>query len=464
MGHFYVKALFSLFSLLFLILSVRIVWSALRGLWPKLARQNCLRTESWWRLAFRLALGCTYVLFTSLWLIQVHPVLHIESHPFYDPELHQWHLLDQDGSPEDAAVVKKLDRITRAFFKSHKVQSTPVGICMGAVYKNRTFVFSAGHVAIESDVTPDAGTLFEIGSITKVFTGHALAHCVEQKLVALDDPLSSLLSDWKIPDNQITLKALATHHSGLPNFGELLRHTLKAFLSMKEPGISYSYLTDAESRAYLAGFRSRAISFRYSNFGVGLLGFALARKVNMNYEEMVRQFICEPIGMQDTHVQVAEGGNRTAQGYLGPLRFGPLSLVIRADANACTNVYEGAAGLRSTVKDMLRYIKANIAAPKGPAGNDLTRMQGPIAETTIENSRIGLCLMIKDARYKDPVYWHSGATKGFHSYLAFSKEHAIGVVMLANGCVDDDIAKQVLNALTGFRSHDSVIPSFRQRP
>lgn len=452
MQHFYVYLFFAFMALVISVSGVRLIWVVSRKLRAQLIQQARPRTESWWRLVLQIALGCTYVLFASLWLIQVHPVLHIESHPFYDPKLHQWHLVDQDSSPDDAAVVEKLDRITRSFFESHKVQSTPVGICMGAVYKDRTFVFSAGHVDIDSDQSPDVDTPFEIGSITKVFTGHALAHCVEQNLVSLDDPLSSLLPDWKIPETQITLKALATHHSGLPKHGELLRNTLKAFLSMKEPGISYTYLADAESQAYLAEFRSPTTGFRYSNFGVGLLGFALAQKVNMTYEEMIRQFICEPIGMQDTHVQLPEGGNRAAQGYVGPLRFGPLSLLIPADAKACTDVYEGAAGLRSTVRDMIGYVKANIAAPNGPTGNELTRMQGPIAETTIKNCKIGMCLMIQGTRHKDPVYWHGGSTKGFHSYLAFSKERDVGVVMLANGCVDDDIAKQVLKALTDFRS------------
>lgn len=449
MAHLRGYVFFVLIMSFVMIRSVRLLWSGLRSLRPQLTQQNESRTESRWRQVLKIASACVFLVVGCVLLRQVHPIVRIETYPFYDPRLHHWQSMDKDGTSEDAAIVKSLDRVTRSFFERHRMLSRPVGICMGAVCGGRRFVFSAGHLGIDSVEVPDADTLFEIGSITKVFTGQALAHCVGQNLVSLETPLSSLLPDWEIPlESQITLKVLATHHSGLPQAGKPLSTILTYPLLRKSLGSSYSHFTAEISRAYLAGFRSSRESFLYSNFGVGLLGFALSKKGNRTYEEMVKEFICEPIGMKDTHVQIPEEGKRVAQGYVGPVRLGPLSLLFREDTLPCTDVYEGAMGLRSTVNDLLRYIEAHITAPNGPAGDDLARAQSPLAETDDKNCKIGMCLMIESTK-DGLMYWHGGSIPGFYSYLAFSKEHAVGVVMLANGCVDDSIAKEVFSALVG---------------
>jgi serine-type D-Ala-D-Ala carboxypeptidase/endopeptidase len=95
-----------------------------------------------------------------------------------------------------------------------------IGLVIGGLQGGEHRVVGYGRVRLDGQVAPDGSTIFEIGSITKVFTGLLLADLAEQGLVGLDDPLASYLPAWvRVPtfgDRQITLGDLASHAGGLP--------------------------------------------------------------------------------------------------------------------------------------------------------------------------------------------------------------------------------------------------------
>ena len=139
----------------------------------------------------------------------------------------------------------------------------------------------------------DGDTVFEIGSVTKVFTGLLLAEAVSRNELKLKDPISRFLpASVKVPERngrQITLLDLATHTSALPR--------LPDNLVPKDAENPYADYTVEQMYAFLRDFkptRDIGSEYEYSNFGAGLLGHVLALQAGMNYEALVRDRICRP--------------------------------------------------------------------------------------------------------------------------------------------------------------------------
>ena len=271
---------------------------------------------------------------------------------------------------------------------------------------------------------PDADTVFEIGSITKAFTGVLLADMHLRGEVSLDDPLSHHLDrhapSWRA--REPTLLELATHRSGLPNTpGPLARRELLFALGIgdRDP---WSDVDAARYAELLRDTRPRRASggrLRYSSIGYGLLGDALSAAAGKPYDELLRERILAPLGMDDT------GSRPGAPAIQGHSRRGrprpPLEDLMPA-----------AGSLRSTVEDMAAWLQACLAPGPDPPGPALALAQRP-AHRVNRRMSIGLgWLIVRPPRGKSPVVWHNGGTWGFRSFAGFSPERGRAAVVLAN--------------------------------
>jgi CubicO group peptidase (beta-lactamase class C family) len=157
---------------------------------------------------------------------------------------------------------------------------------------------SYGRISRTSDDDPGPGTMFELGSITKVFTSLLLADMVDRGEVRLDDPVAMYLPKGVVLPSrngkQITLTDLATHSSGLPRDADNLDLMQVNPLARYGPSQLYEFL----ARYTLS--RDPGEKFGYSNLAVSLLGHALTLRAGKSYEELLRTRILEPLGMQDT--------------------------------------------------------------------------------------------------------------------------------------------------------------------
>ncbi|MGC1520781.1 MAG: serine hydrolase, partial [Steroidobacteraceae bacterium] len=138
----------------------------------------------------------------------------------------------------------------------------------------------------------DGDTVFEIGSITKVFTSLLLADMVQRGEVKLDDPIAKYLpASAKVPErngHSITLVDLATHTSALPR--------MPANFRPKDPANPYADYTDEQLYAFLSSYeliRDVGAKYEYSNLGFGLLGQGLAHRAGTDYETLVETRICD---------------------------------------------------------------------------------------------------------------------------------------------------------------------------
>jgi serine-type D-Ala-D-Ala carboxypeptidase/endopeptidase len=273
----------------------------------------------------------------------------------------------------------------------------------------------------------DRTSLFEIGSVTKAFTGVLLADMVLAGEVALDDPLSRHLAGappaWR--HREPTLLELATHRSGLPNTpGPMHRRELAFALGVRgdDPWESltrtdYERLVAAESLRRAPGGR-----VRYSSMAVGLLGEALAARAGTSYEELLAERVLRPLGMHATSVQVApELESRVVGGHSRRGRPRP----------PIQDLMPAAGSLRSSAEDMLRFLLASLQPPADRPGPALSLAQEAHARVS-RRAEIGLCWLISTRRKQPRVVWHNGGTWGFHSFAAFAPESDTATVVLSN--------------------------------
>jgi serine-type D-Ala-D-Ala carboxypeptidase/endopeptidase len=280
------------------------------------------------------------------------------------------------------------------------------------------------------------GTVFEIGSITKVFNGILLAACADRGLVELDEPLRALLpmgAGLPAGGREITLAQLASHSSGLPRMPPgvppiVLGRRPHERLRSSTPDDLFAALPATKMR-HPPGRR-----YHYSNLGAALLGHALARRAESTWEELVRAFVCEPLRLGATTAVIPSEGDR---GLRGRSWFGrqvpPWDFPALAPAGV----------LRSTARDMLGFLRANLDDGPGSLARPLTIARSPRFDTG-GDLQIGLGWHIMllhraplpgtGSRRRDTpaMVWHNGLTLGFASFAGFVPDAGAGVVVLAS--------------------------------
>ncbi len=295
------------------------------------------------------------------------------------------------------------------------------GVAIGLVDRNGTTFFSYGRTARQGGEAVNEHSVFEIGSITKTFTGLLLADFVVHGQLGLDDPIARYLpEEVKVPeraDKQITLRDLSTHTSGLPR--------LPTNLSPADPANPYADYTVQQMYDFLSRHELRrdiGAQFEYSNYGVGLLGHVLARRTGTTYERLVVDRIAQPLGMSDTRVTLTDDMKaRLAAGHSGSQQAKHWDIPTLA----------GAGVLRSTAADMTRYVAANLGLLPSPLDSALLLSHQEQASTDREDSAIGLGWIIRHGEASD-VFWHNGGTGGYRSFVGFDKTTGLGVVVLSN--------------------------------
>jgi serine-type D-Ala-D-Ala carboxypeptidase/endopeptidase len=338
---------------------------------------------------------------------------------------------------DQEALKRKVDRLAQPVIDHQAL----VGFVVGVIDNGQSYVFGYGKLSQDQSQSPDGNTVFEIGSITKVFTGLLLADMVEKKEVELEAPLQQFLPDSvKIPEHDgqaITLLDLATHTSGLP------RMPSNFSLAMaRNPANPHSAYTQEDLYAFLSSYtlaQKPGTQFDYSNLGMGLLGIALARHAHADYGDLVVQRICTPLRMNDTRIKLSESQQRRmAPGH-------------DADGKPVANwdvALAGAGALRSTVNDMLIFLSANLGLQDSPLAAAIELSHRPRRPIDQSGARIGLAWHIGS---KGEIWWHNGQTGGYHSYAALRKSRKIAVVVLANSAhpMVDELGFRLMGTLAG---------------
>jgi serine-type D-Ala-D-Ala carboxypeptidase/endopeptidase len=317
------------------------------------------------------------------------------------------------ASPEESIPAILRDRVD--------VGRESLGLVAAFLDGDRRSVFTHGQSGSENDRPLDGDTVFEIGSITKVFTALLFADMVLRGEVAPYDPASKFLpAGVKLQDYEgapITLLDLATYTSGLPR--------MPSNFAPKDPHNPYIDYTAERLYDYLAnhqlGYRP-GTHYEYANLGFGLLGHVLELRANKSYEELVVSRICAPLGMDDTRMTLSESmRQRLARGHNAGLA--PV-------ANWDFAVLAGAGALRSTANDLLKFLKMCVDPADGPVA---AAQKLALAERRPrENESDVASGWFVASRFGDEVVWKDGATSGYATFIGYSTKTRRNCILLSN--------------------------------
>lgn len=289
-----------------------------------------------------------------------------------------------------------------------------------------------GQINVRESTGGDATALYEIGSITKVFTALLLADMATKGEVRLDDAVSKYLPAGAFPDHgnrPITLRDLAGHYSGLPR--------LPANLSFRDMADPYADYDETQLLAFLKGWtpvRAPGAMFEYSNFGAGLLGYALGRAGRKPYPQLVEDRILRPLGMTSTRFAIGTGEAAPHGADGKAVKPWHLASLVAAG------------GLRSTAGDMAKFVSALINPPASlkPAVGLMLRDRKPGGG----QSSIGLGLFARTTTQGEVAY-HDGGTGGSRSSLVIDTKAKRGVIVLVNSAADLGPGPMALHIVTG---------------
>jgi beta-lactamase class C len=312
----------------------------------------------------------------------------------------------------DPALKSLLDQTIQRFMQ----RLDAPGVAVALYHDGKAYLINYGMADRETNIPVTSDTIFEIASITKVFTSTALAYEVVQGNMHLNDSVIlyfPALSNTTGPIGQITLLHLATHRSSLPRMPPPLRggrqydpNGLVAFLKTWKPDYPI------------------ATRYVYSNLGFAILGQAIANVLQTNYEGVIKQVITGPLEMHSTMVNVpAELQNNYAQGYnkqgKRAKRYG-------------FNPWPGGGALRSTGRDMLKFLLANLGI-EGPS--DLVKAMEFAQKGQVKISErltMGLGWQVFKSDEGAILIDKNGGVVGFSSYIGMIPATKSGIVLLCN--------------------------------
>jgi D-alanyl-D-alanine-carboxypeptidase/D-alanyl-D-alanine-endopeptidase len=332
------------------------------------------------------------------------------------------------GAPPDAEIRKIIhDRLSG---------QTSIGIVVGVIDADGRRVIADGVLDAGDKRTLNGDTVFEIGSVTKVFTSLLLADAVQRGEVALTDPVAKFLpADVRVPERggkKITLLDLATHTSGLP------RMPANGRFDGPNP---YATYTEKQLYEFLSGYqlpRDIGSKYEYSNLGGGLLGNALSRRAGMDYETLLRTRITAPLGMKSTTITLSDAlKQRLAPGHdVSGTRV----------SNWDLGALAGAGAIRSTANDLLEFLAAELGYTKSPLAASMAAQLVPRLPTGAPALSIVLGWHVFLTPAGNEILLHNGATGGYRTFVGFERNKRVGVVVLTNISTDvDDLAHQILD-------------------
>ena len=254
--------------------------------------------------------------------------------------------------------------------------------------------------------------VFEIGSITKVFTSTVLASLVEEGKIKLTDKINSYYS-FPFKDNiNLNFKDLANHTSGLPRLPENLDLSNEA-----NPYKSYG---KNQIEEYLKNFLKleNAKTYAYSNLGTGLLGYTLGLTQKMSFQKLLQNKVFDKYKMKNSFISSKNLNDKLVKGQ------NPNEEIT---SNWDWDVLFGAGGILSTTEDLVKFAEAQF----NPKNKELTLTRTPTSDID-ENMKIGLGWhLIKSKSGKDLV-WHNGGTRGYSSSMTLNTNDKTVVIILSN--------------------------------
>ncbi len=280
--------------------------------------------------------------------------------------------------------------------------------------------------------TNNANSIYEIGSITKLFTNICLSKLIYENKATLSESLSDQFDYAFLAGADITLEQLANHTSGLPRLPSNVDEIVG--FNQNDP---YAIYSEENLKSYFENHivlnATSGTQYEYSNLGTGTLGYILSRKLEMNFEEMLQSQIFTPLGMTSSTSLINNvDTERLVQGYL-------------ANGNKATNwsfseVMSGAGSIKSTLTDLEKFVRKNFEV------DQVYNLPQEFSFTIDDEVSIGLGWTILESEGSKFLF-HNGGTAGYSSEMFLDKDNKKAIVILSNISSTTSDYSEKLNAL-----------------
>ncbi|HCE0160048.1 TPA: ADC family extended-spectrum class C beta-lactamase [Acinetobacter baumannii] len=357
------------------------------------------------------------------------------------------------NTPKDQEIKKLVDQNFKPLLEKYDVP----GMAVGVIQNNKKYEMYYGLQSVQDKKAVNSSTIFELGSVSKLFTATAGGYAKNKGKISFDDTPGKYWKELKnTPIDQVNLLQLATYTSG--------NLALQFPDEVKTDQQVLTFFKDWKPKNSIGEYR------QYSNPSIGLFGKVVALSMNKPFDQVLEKTIFPPLGLKHSYVNVpktqmqnyAFGYNQENQ----PIRVNPGPL----DAPAYS--------VKSTLPDMLSFIHANLNPQKYPADiqrainethqgryqvNTMYQALGweefsyPATLQTLLDSNSEQIVMKPNkvtAISKEPsvkMYHKTGSTTGFGTYVVFIPKENIGLVMLTNKRIPNEerikAAYAVLNAI-----------------
>ncbi len=260
-------------------------------------------------------------------------------------------------------------------------------------------------------------SVFEIGSISKVFTSILLADYVINGKVSLDDHINDYLEITINNNISPTFRELSNHTSGFPRMPS--NFLLGSLFNRDNPYKNYDeekleeFLSEDLELENEPGEKSA-----YSNLGAGLLGYSLSKVSGMDYQSMLEETIFNPYEMSNSTTKRNEVNESLVSGL--DKKGNPTS-------NWDLNALVAAGGILSTSEDMAKFAVAQFDTT-----NSVMNLAREVTFSISPTMYIGLGWHIIYSNAGDTLYWHNGATGGYRSSMAVDTDKRNAVIILTN--------------------------------
>lgn len=254
--------------------------------------------------------------------------------------------------------------------------------------------------------------VFEIGSITKVFTSTVLASLVEEGKIKLTDKLNSYYS-FPFKDNiNLNFKDLANHTSGLPRLPENL--------DLSNETNPYKNYGKNQIEEYLKIFLklNNVKTYSYSNLGTGLLGYTLGISQKTSFQQLLQKKVFDKYKMKNSFVSPQNLNHKLVKGQNSN---GEIT------SNWDWDVLFGAGGILSTTEDLAKFAEAQF----NPKNKELALTRTSTFDID-ENMKIGLGWHLLKSKIGNELVWHNGGTGGYSSSMTLNTNNKTAVIILSN--------------------------------
>lgn len=303
-------------------------------------------------------------------------------------------------------------------------------IAVGVIDSTGVHFYNYGKTKNENGKNVDQETIYEIGSISKIFTSLLFAEMVSEGKMNLDDPIEKYLTNVQVPDYKgvkITLRHLATHNSGLPRLPSNLDLAV-------DPSNPYAHYDEKMLLGFLEKYKvlnEPGAKHEYSNLGAGLLGYILTKESGLSLEDLFYEKVGKRIFADNTKITLtAKQKENLAIGHAGG------DVVPSWDFQ---DALAGGGGFKSTVSEMLNFLflQLNLGENNRTLATKLTqKIQADV------DQKMGLGWHF----YKEDILWHNGGTGGYRSFCGIDLEKNRGVVILSNSTYSvDDLGLHLLD-------------------